>query len=530
MNPSEVDPEVSVEGGSGAVRVDGLRLLRLDASAARPVEPETPVGGVFYRALGNSGLTATVSACVTHSGPSGPSVTVTTPPPKPGNGVVLLVHDPTGATSWHKPDVQPPTAREFLAKAGLTATPSEATTAPDTSPAATTFTIDSARFVVPAQAEGFFQHLAEELHHFWFHPDVLGAKQLLTTLEFPLEHLVGWTVDKWFTTWENNKHPTVVRWYPPDTDHTVGEPLSPTNWHLLAQGPTLLFIHGIFSSCESGFSSLAGDAATMDALHARYEGRIIGFDHPTATKTPAENAAALLAQIPDGVDIDIDIVTHSRGGLVARELAANGAAKLKIRRIIFAATPNGGSEIVDTQNFARLVGRITSLLTLPAGALVGPAAEITEILAGLLELVKIIGIGAAVGLSGLESMLPNGPYLPELVARETAAYGTAQPPNAYAAAASFVPGPLLATAFHKLDDLGNLVDEAVFPGVPNDIAVPTAGVWDPAATGGSAPTADSLFPVANAQRLEIPEGDTCWHCSYFSQDEMRAAVVNWLTG
>jgi pimeloyl-ACP methyl ester carboxylesterase len=291
----------------------------------------------------------------------------------------------------------------------------------------------------------------------------------------------------------------------------------------------LLFIHGIFSSCESGFSSLALDQATMAALHTKYDGRIIGFDHPTATVTPAENAAALLAQIPDGVTLDLDIVTHSRGGLVARELAATRSSRLTIHRIVFAATPNGGSEITDTKNFARLVGRITSLLTFPAAALTGPVGEVTEILAALLELVKIIGIGAAIELPGLESMLPTGAYLPELTARETAAYGAGSRPTAYAAAASFSPGELLATVFHKLDDLGRIVDEAVFPGVANDIAVPTTGVWDPAGTGADAPGAASLFPIPTSRRLALGPGDVCWHCNYFGQAATRAAVLTWLT-
>jgi hypothetical protein len=67
-------------------------------------------------------------------------------------------------------------------------------------------------------------------------------------VEYPVEHLVGEPGAKWFADWENNKHPSVVRWFPPEGNLSVGEPLSPTNWHQLAEGPTLLFIHGISSA------------------------------------------------------------------------------------------------------------------------------------------------------------------------------------------------------------------------------------------------------------------------------------------
>ena len=194
--------------------------------------------------------------------------------------------------------------------------------------------------------------------------------------------------------------PSVVRWFPAENNLSVGEPISPTNWHQLAEGPTLLFIHGIFSSCEAGFAGIGHDDSTWPQLRDRYVNRIIGFDHPTGLVGPDENAKWFLDQIPN-VELDLDIVCHSRGGLVARSIADQAAQRgmpVNIRRIVFAATPNGGS-------------RISSVLTLPAKVLPAPADAISGVLAGLLEALKIVGVGVSLDLPGLEAMNPGSQFL-----------------------------------------------------------------------------------------------------------------------
>jgi pimeloyl-ACP methyl ester carboxylesterase len=301
----------------------------------------------------------------------------------------------------------------------------------------------------------------------------------------------------------------------------------------LAEGPTLLFIHGIFSSCESGFGGIGHDNETWPELRKRYDGRIIGFDHPTASVGPAANAAWFLSQIPN-VNLDLDIVCHSRGGLVARSLAAQATQwskgdgqSLNIGRIVFAATPNGGSQITMTKNWEALVNRISSVLTLPAKVLPAPADVIAEILAALLEVLKIVGVGVALDLPGLEDMNPTSDFLANL--RDTPASAL---PEYFAAAADFEPGPILANLFNRLDDLGRVVDTDIFDGVHNDIAVPTDGVWDPANPNGLAPppAAGGIpgFPIDTAHRLDIGPGSVYWHCGYFDDPAMRAALLQWL--
>lgn len=500
----------------------------------------TPGGRLFHNALANSGLSPTTHIALAQSTAATGPVTISVPAPAPGSNALLLIHDSTGALSWHAPDGiiphssqtvrLPPGSAVPPAGDGATASEAESSaTTPEPAAARTvSFTVPAARFAA-GNHTGLLSRIVGLVEHFHFHPGLGSASKVLSVVEYPVEHLIGELGAKWFADWENNKHPSVVRWFPAEGNLSVGEPLSPTNWHQLAEGPTLLFIHGIFSSCEAGFAGIGHDDSTWPQLRERYGNRIIGFDHPTGSVGPADNAKWFLDQIPS-VNLDLDIVCHSRGGLVARSIAVQAAQRgmtVNIRRIVFAATPNGGTQITVTANWEGLVNRISSLLTLPAKVLPAPADAISGVLAGLLEVLKIVGVGVALDLPGLEAMTPGSQFLQGL---GQATNGT---PQYFAAAADFEPGPVLADLFDRLDDEGRVVDSAIFGHVHNDIAVPTEGVWNPASiTDPNGPaTPIPGFPIDDpARRLVIGPGSVYWHCDYFDDPAMRAALLRWLPG
>jgi hypothetical protein len=500
-------------------------------SLGKDLELLTPGAKLFHNALANSGLTATRHIALVHANPAAAAVKVTVPAPRPGSNALLLVHDATGALSWHRPD-------DITTSSELVRLPPSSAAAPGNggAPAGSSqvsFTLPASRFAAGQEHVGLLSRITGLAEHFRFRGALDGARKVLSVIEYPVEHLAGQLGSKWFTQWENNKHPYVIRWFPPEGSLSVGEPLSPTNWHELAEGPTLLFIHGIFSNCQSGFGGIGQDSTTWPELRQRYHNRIIGFDHPTASVGPEDNAKWFLEQIPN-VSLTLDIVCHSRGGLVARSLAdqapqwgqATGQT-LGIDRIVFAATPNGGSQITVTDNWVALINRISSVLTLPARVLPAPADAISEILAGLLEVVKLVGVGVALDLPGLEDMSPGSAFLQNLGRAANLA-----PPAFYAAAADFEPGPVLANLFNRLDEMGHVVDAEVFQHVHNDIAVPTDGVWNPANPNGlnPPPAAAAIpgFPIDDpARRLDIGPGSAYWHCGYFDDPAMRAALLAW---
>ncbi|MBS1663633.1 MAG: CHAT domain-containing protein [Bacteroidetes bacterium] len=90
-------------------------------------------------------------------------------------------------------------------------------------------------------------------------------------------------------------------------------------------GPSLLFIHGTNSSSTGSFAELVGSDLWSYATNTYNKNNILAFQHETLTKSPLQNAAELIAQLPAGADLHV--ITHSRGGLVGEVLARfSGAA------------------------------------------------------------------------------------------------------------------------------------------------------------------------------------------------------------
>jgi CHAT domain-containing protein/pimeloyl-ACP methyl ester carboxylesterase len=75
----------------------------------------------------------------------------------------------------------------------------------------------------------------------------------------------------------------------------------------------LLFLHGTNSSTTGSFGELAS-TETWKYIREAYGTRILAFQHETLTKSPLQNVAELVAQLPS--NISLHIISHSRGGLV----------------------------------------------------------------------------------------------------------------------------------------------------------------------------------------------------------------------
>ncbi|MEN1784927.1 MAG: CHAT domain-containing protein [Bacteroidota bacterium] len=80
----------------------------------------------------------------------------------------------------------------------------------------------------------------------------------------------------------------------------------------------LLLLHGTLSNTVSAFGDLM-DNGSYPQLFDHYNGGIIALEHHTLSKSPLDNALQFLKACPD--DLEIDILSHSRGGLVADILA-----------------------------------------------------------------------------------------------------------------------------------------------------------------------------------------------------------------
>lgn len=88
-----------------------------------------------------------------------------------------------------------------------------------------------------------------------------------------------------------------------------------------ADKPTLIFIHGTFSSTGGSFGDLSQDAKIWGRLKERYGDRIFALDHHTIGQNPIENALDLVRNLPPNARIHL--VSHSRGGMIG-ELVCRG--------------------------------------------------------------------------------------------------------------------------------------------------------------------------------------------------------------
>lgn len=169
--------------------------------------------------------------------------------------------------------------------------------------------------------------------------------------------------------------------------------------------PILLLLHGFNSTTERSLPT-----QWIPALAPRYAA-ILGYTHPTFTRDPLQNALDLLQQIPPDVRLRVDILAHSRGGLVARSLTELQPPdpKLHVHRLITYGSPHAGTALAQHAHWDRLISiGFTGLswLTRLSGA--GPA--LTFVPRGL-ELLLRAGSQLLFDLPGLQAMAPTSDFL-----------------------------------------------------------------------------------------------------------------------
>lgn len=86
-----------------------------------------------------------------------------------------------------------------------------------------------------------------------------------------------------------------------------------------ATAPFLLLIHGTISTTTAAFSELNKNTDIWNSIHRVYGNHIVALEHYTLSVSPLKNALDFLEACPNS--ITIDILSHSRGGLVADILA-----------------------------------------------------------------------------------------------------------------------------------------------------------------------------------------------------------------
>ena len=361
-------------------------------------------------------------------------------------------------------------------------------------------------------------------------PRVRPAPTATPLIALPVEELSPNEITARLQEWDDRltPHQGLKRWCPesgrlvsvvavPPVENPVGKPSG-----------ILLVLHGTFSHGESIFDQLQAVEPRSDFLswaQARYE-HILAFDHPTLSIGPMLNALDL-ARLFAGVTAPVDMVCHSRGGLVARWwLEAFRGASEGPRRAVFVSSPLGGTSLAAPPNIRRAMNLFVSVGTHlkaagEAGAVFLPFLTIGTALAGALGM--IAGTVSAAPLSdlvfsaipGLGSMsrVGNHPELSRLQA------GTGALPPYFAIRSDFhleAAGWKFWRHFSK-KGLSQWGADLIFDG-PNDLVVENGSTIE--IRRGEGLAADRVCHFAASQSIH--------HTNYFEQPAALEALRRFL--
>ena len=299
----------------------------------------------------------------------------------------------------------------------------------------------------------------------------------------------------------------------------------------------LILIHGTFSSTRGGFGALSATEwgrTLLDSAIAHYD-CVIGYDHRTLSVDPAENATDLLDRLrqlwPDG-KVDLDVVCHSRGGLVFRSLVEKVLFAYpwhgKFGKAVFVAAANSGTELANPTNWDRMADLYTNLAGAAARGLAiispGTAAAglvLAEVIDGVGTLVKaIVARGVKENdIPGLAAMWPAGPFIAAINSVEP---WQPTPANStyYAVTSNFEAALREADAELPARLIGLLRDGMIDQLIPDD----NDTVVDVASMTKIDPTVGAFFDAT----LDFGDNGAVYHTNYFHQESTAHALSEWL--
>lgn len=298
-------------------------------------------------------------------------------------------------------------------------------------------------------------------------------------------------------------------------------------------GRTLLFVHGTFASAASMLSEFATDTRGRLFLGRATQGRqkydqVLFFDHPTLSVSPVINALELGRALA-GSSGRIDVIAHSRGGLVVRWWLEAFGSSLRPGsgtqvRAVLAGSPLHGTSLAAPDKLQHAMSLISNVGTFAEKTLrlLGTANPFLWVAGKLIEVIVSVtgalartpiadGLAALVpGLAG-QSAVDNNHEINRLRLGPPAV-----DPQYYAIQSNFEtrdPTWRFWRNFRK-DRAADLASDIVFPG-DNDLVVDTWSMTD--------------FGVPKLKvsgTCDFGTSDTVWHCNYFRQ----ARAIDYIAG
>ena len=289
-------------------------------------------------------------------------------------------------------------------------------------------------------------------------------------------------------------------------------------------GKTLLFVHGTFTNAENMLNEFKHGRALRFLNRAtrgasKYD-QVLFFDHPTLSVSPVMNALEL-GRAMAGSKGQVDVVAHSRGGLVVRWWLEAFGSSLRTTpsvRAVLAGAPLHGTSLAAPDKIQGAMSLISNIGTYAEKtlSLVGVANPVLWVAGKLVEV--IVSVTGALARTPLVDALTA--LIPGLSAQSAVSNNheisrlrigpVAVDPAYYAIKSNFEtknPGWRFWRNFRK-DRAGDLAADIVFPS-GNDLIVDTWSMDD--------------FGVPRlrltGKACDYGTSETVWHCNYFRQDK-----------
>jgi len=165
----------------------------------------------------------------------------------------------------------------------------------------------------------------------------------------------------------------------------------------LKEGRILLFIHGTFSKCDMYLQELAqteeGRQLLKKIQNKKAYNQVLAFDHATLALSPVLNAMDLARIFADS-KADIDIVCHSRGGLVTRWWLERYDSRARGKsRAVLVGSPLAGTSLAAAPRLRAALNLLTNVARVleKAGGLASTAFPILTVVTGLLRVIASAG-------------------------------------------------------------------------------------------------------------------------------------------
>jgi pimeloyl-ACP methyl ester carboxylesterase len=308
------------------------------------------------------------------------------------------------------------------------------------------------------------------------------------------------------------------------------QPLTLADLPQIASKRVLLLIHGTFSKSaaliENGLAKSDEGQKLLTRAEANYD-LVLAYDHPTLSVSPVMNAFDLAALLRPGPK-ELDIICHSRGGLVARWLCEGFCEPALKRRVIFVGSPLGGTSLAAAPRLRSALDLLTNIAdVLRAGADLAAAEPFFLAASGLLRVFTAVTnftartpiFDAALALvPGLDSQsrTGNNEEIRRLRMNTGNAEFGAEPIQYFAIKSNFEPTEIgwhFLRIFSKpMQRLGDLGADIIFE-AENDLVVDTS----------------SMSEVADQRQVKIVHdfgtNPNVHHTNYFVQNETAASIA-----